>query len=108
MVTRKERREDRSVGRQGRGRLSYRLLEENGVAAKGIDPGSGVPRVAIAAQVIGAKRVDRDQDDVVPLRLAAGARGRERAQNAERGQEQRAVGHGQRAYLTRRKTRYLT
>ncbi len=64
MVARKERGEDRSVGGKGRGCVRDRLLEESRGAAEGIDARRGVPRIAVATQMISAKRVDGNQDNI--------------------------------------------
>jgi hypothetical protein len=47
-------------------RLRHSVLEEHAFRGKGIDPGGRFPPIPIAAEVIGAQRVDQIDDDVRP------------------------------------------
>ena len=49
---------------ESRWRLSDGLAEDQGLSREGIEVGRRLLFVAVASEVVGTKRVDRDQDDV--------------------------------------------
>jgi hypothetical protein len=57
-------RDDRSHRRDGPRRGGLRRLEHRPAAGHAVEPGSGVARVAIRRQVVGADRVDGEQEEV--------------------------------------------
>jgi hypothetical protein len=61
---REERRQHRRVTRTGRRQRDVGLLEEQAVFRKPVEERRGLPAVAVAAEMVGAQRVDRDEHDV--------------------------------------------
>ena len=64
MLGRKPAGEDRGVRRQGERRGGARVLEEDPFVREPIEGGRARVRVAVRANPIGARRVQRDDDEV--------------------------------------------
>ena len=61
---RPQRREDGHVGGEGERRVRVRILEQGGIRGERVEIGAGLPVIAVAGQVIGAKGIDGDQQHV--------------------------------------------
>jgi hypothetical protein len=80
VVGRQEAREHRREGRQRPRRRADRGLEEHALACERVDARRRRARIAVATEMIGPERVERDDDDVRGRRRrrGPGARGQER------------------------------
>ena len=82
--------EERQVGGQRGRHRGDAALEEQALFAEGVEGRGGLPEVAVAAEVVCAQRVDRDEDDAraavelsdLGVRLSAGS-GAEREEEGE-------------------------
>ena len=94
-------REQRGVGRQRLRRVRVGALEHDAVCGKRVDGGRLHLRVAVGRQMIGAQRVDRDEDDRSArrrrrARVAPSADGSQRGPERRQNQNERvAEGTGQ-------------
>ena len=98
MLARIETGEERGVGRERPGRRRVGLLEENALGGEPVQERRSRARVAVASEVIGAQRVERDQQEIPGLRrlrrsrprrprspAAAGSLGKPDPEQAEHG-----------------------
>ena len=71
------------MGGLGRGRGRNRPVEDDALARQGVEMRAGVPRVSVEAEMIGAKGIEGNQDDVggALLSLLAAADGEERCRD---------------------------
>ena len=81
------------------------LFEQSSVPAEGVDSGRCRLWVAVAAEVIGSERVDRDENDVVRMSISSRAAAAGSQSDDGEDHDERVSSHVERAYTTRGRQR---